>query len=158
MMATEATTTAGTTGSQLLTPGETVSFKVGSETYETWYTTTKSPSPSSSNRPLVLLHGGPGCSHHYLLSLLSLSETHNIPLVFYDQLGNGLSTHLPNAPASFWNPDLFMDELENLLKHLGIENDFDLLGHSWGGMLASQFACERKPAGLKHLKIGRAHV
>lgn len=46
-----------------------------------------------------------------------------------------------------------MDELENLLKHLGIEGDFDLLGHSWGGMLGSSFAAMRGPKGLKHLVL-----
>ena len=125
-----------------LSEGKFIPFTVGSETYQTWYTTTTSPSPTS-RRPLVLLHGGPGCSHHYLLALLPLAESHQIPMIFYDQIGNGLSTHLPNVPPTFWAPDLFMDELENLLKHIGIKNDFDLLGHSWGEMLASQFACEQ---------------
>lgn len=54
-------------------------------------------------------------------------------MVFYDQLGSGQSTHLRDAPEGFWTVALFMDELENLLKHLGIADNFNLLGHSWGG-------------------------
>lgn len=62
-----------------------------------------------------------------------ISLLHSIPIVFYDQIGNGESTHIKDKPADFWNPELFMDELDNLLKHLGIYENFDLLGHSWGG-------------------------
>lgn len=76
-----------------------------------------------------------------------------IPVICYDQIGNGASTHLPNAPKEFWTPDLFMDELENLLKHLEISDNFDLVGQSWGGM----YTCEGsslKP--LNHFKLRNA--
>lgn len=56
-----------------------------------------------------------------------------IPVLFYDQLGNGESSHCEDAPPDFWTPELFMDELDNLLKTLEIYNNFDLLGQSWGG-------------------------
>ncbi|KAH8100344.1 Alpha/Beta hydrolase protein [Cristinia sonorae] len=114
----------------------------------------------SGKTPLVVLHGGPGCTHDYLLNLVTLTSSHGIPLVFYDQLGNGQSTHLPdkNGDTSFWTIQLFISELENLLRHLGIQDNFDLLGHSWGGMLASSFAVT-KPKGLRRLilasSIGR---
>ncbi|EEB87993.1 hypothetical protein MPER_14430, partial [Moniliophthora perniciosa FA553] len=39
----------------------------------------------------------------------------------------------PDSPAEFWTVDLYNDELDNLLKYLGIRENFDLLGHSWGG-------------------------
>ncbi len=71
--------------------------------------------------------------------------------MFYDQLGNGNSTHLREKPKEFWTPELFMDELENLLAKLGIAGKYDLLGHSWGGMLGSQFAATRTPKGLRRL-------
>lgn len=134
----------------VLTPGQAIPLVVGSETFETWYTTTTAASPSSG-RPLVVLHGGPGCTHNYLLSLAALAKNHNIPVIFYDQIGNGLSSHVPKALSTFWEPSLFMNELENVLKHLEVEGDFDLFGHSWGGMLAAQFAAERQPKGLKRL-------
>jgi len=68
----------------------------------------------------------------------------------YDQLGCGRSTHLPEKKGDhdFWTPELFLLELDNLLAHLGIQNDYDILGQSWGGQLAAEHAV-RQPKGLK---------
>lgn len=106
----------------------------------------------SGTRPLVCLHGGPGCSHHYLLSIADLTSSYGIPTIFYDQIGNASSTHLPekNGDASFWTVELFLDELDNLLSKLGVQDDYDLLGQSWGGMLGACHAA-RQPTGLKRL-------
>lgn len=111
----------------------------------------------SAHRPLVALHGGPGIPHEYLLSLTDVTTNYGIPIVFYDQIGNGRSTHLPEkkGDASFWTEDLFLNELDAVLAHLGIQNDYDLLGHSWGGMLAARHAA-RQPAGLKRLILASA--
>lgn len=109
---------------------------------------------SAKHRPLVGLHGGPGVGHDYLIVLSDLTSLLGIPVVLYDQLGTGLSTHLPEkmGDATFWNDQLFLDELNNLLAHLGIQDDYDLLGHSWGGMLGSRHAVGQ-PKGLKHLVL-----
>ena len=117
---------------------------------ETWYKVYGDLKSSTSGRPLVTLHGGPGACHNYLLSLKALSTQYGIPVVFYDQLGNGNSTHLreKRLDTSFWTPDLFMAELENLLEHLGIADNYDLLGQSWGGMFGAM--CGIK--GLKGMK------
>ncbi|KAH0836595.1 Alpha/Beta hydrolase protein [Lanmaoa asiatica] len=119
---------------------------------KTWYKV--SGDLKSGIRPLVLLHGGPGCAHEYLEVVTQLTTLYAIPVVLYDQLGNGRSTHLPekNGDTGFWTPNLFVDELHNLLHHLGIHDDYDLLGHSWGGMLASVFAIQQ-PKGLHKLII-----
>lgn len=138
--------------SSAVTEGK-INFTVEGETYQTWYKVIGDIKNSKSGRPLVTLHGGPGSAHYYLLSLADLASTHGITVIFYDQLGISNSTHLPDKPKDFWKPELFMDELENLLQALGIQDDFDLLGHSWGGMLGSQFAATREPKGLKHLII-----
>ena len=71
----------------------------------------------------------------------------------YDQLGCGNSTHLPekNGDCDFWTVSLFLSELSNLLTHLNIQN-YDLLGQSWGGMLAACHAI-RQPRGLHRLII-----
>jgi pimeloyl-ACP methyl ester carboxylesterase len=60
----------------------------------------------------------------------------------YDQLGIGKSTHLPEkmGDGKFWTVELFLAELNNLLSHLGIKDDYDLLGQSWGGMLGASHA------------------
>ncbi len=116
---------------------------------KTWY---KVFGDLKSRRPLVALHGGPGVTHNYLLSLADLVGTHAIPVVLYDQLGNGNSTHLQDkmGDTSFWTEKLFIAQLEGLLDHLGNRDDFDLLGHSWGGMLGARFATTHPP-GLKSL-------
>ncbi|TAA25715.1 proline iminopeptidase-family hydrolase [Pseudoxanthomonas winnipegensis] len=101
--------------------------------------------------PLVLLHGGPGCTHDYLQAFADLAQGGRA-VVFYDQLGNGRSTHLRDAPDAFWTVQLFLDELDALLEHLGIAQHYDLLGQSWGGMLAAEHAV-RRPAGLNALVI-----
>ncbi|PIL35478.1 hypothetical protein GSI_02206 [Ganoderma sinense ZZ0214-1] len=111
----------------------------------------------ASARPLVVLHGGPGIIHDYLLPLTDLTSLYSIPVIFYDQIGSGKSTRLPekNADAPFWTEELFLAQLKELLEHLGIQNSFDLLGHSWGGMLGARFATSH-PAGLKRLVIASA--
>lgn len=108
---------------------------------------------SSTKRPLVGLHGGPGLAHDYLLPLVDLADApHNIPVILYDQIGGGRSTRLPekNGDETFWDEQMFIDEFDNLLKHLGVQDDYDLLGHSWGGMLAQRIAI-KQPKGLKRL-------
>ena len=90
-------------------------------------------------------------AHDYLLPIGDLGKTR--PVIFYDQLGNGRSTHLPDKLKSFWTIDLFIDELVNLVNYLGISSQYDILGHSWGGMLASEFVLRRQPDGLRKLII-----
>jgi len=110
----------------------------------------------SGVRPLIVLHGGPGISHHYMLPHALLASYHHVPVIFYDQIGVGESSHPKGKPASFWSMDLFMDQLDGLLLHLGVHDDFDLLGHSWGGDLAGQYAAVRCPRSLRHLVIASA--
>ena len=89
----------------------------------------------SGKRPLVALHGGPGVSTDYLFAYSNITVLYGIPVILYDQLGAGRSTHLPEklGDASFWTIQLFLDELDNLLTHFKIKDDYDLLGHSWEG-------------------------
>ena len=84
--------------------------------HETWYRVTGDL--ASGKPPVFILHGGPGAAHNYVDSYKLLSETGRA-VIHYDQLGCGLSTHLPDADKSFWTPQLFVDELENLVDHLG---------------------------------------
>ncbi|XVQ86603.1 alpha/beta fold hydrolase [Microbispora siamensis] len=104
--------------------------------------------------PLVVLHGGPGAAHDYTLRIARLAE-HGRAVVHYDQIGVGLSTHLPEKGAGFWTVGLFLDELDNLLAHLGIAGRYHVLGQSWGGMLAAEHAV-RAPSGLRGLVIANS--
>lgn len=90
---------------------------------------------------MIVVHGGPGACHEYLLPLTDLGPS--TPLIFYDQIGNGQSTHLPEKAGdeAFWSVGLFRRELDNLITYLGLsERPIDVYGHSWGGMLAAVWA------------------
>lgn len=104
--------------------------------------------------PLVVLHGGPGATHQYLLNIADLARGGR-PVIHYDQLGCGNSTRLPQLPDEFWTVELFLAELDNLLERLGIADRYDVLGQSWGGMLAAEHAV-RRPAGLRRLVIANS--
>ena len=123
---------------------------------QTWYKVIGSL--EGNQTPLLCLHGGPGCTHEYLLPLIDMHKIHGIPIIFYDQVGNGKSTHLPekNGDTDFWTVSLFGKELDALVKHLGLdERGYDLLGQSWGGMLAAVFAVSR-PKGLRRLVLSNS--
>jgi L-proline amide hydrolase len=82
-------------------------------------------------------------------------EQYGIPIIFYDQVGCGRSTHHRERlrDATFWTFDLFIGELENLIDHLKIrDRGFYVLGQSWGGILAGTYASLR-PVGLKKVVI-----
>jgi len=118
--------------------------------FETWYRITGELSPGVA--PLVVLHGGPGCVHDYVLTIADLAQRTGHPVIHYDQLGNGRSTHLPGRGADFWTPELFLAELDSLLAALGVREGYHLLGQSWGGMLGAEHAV-RRPTGLRSLTI-----
>jgi L-proline amide hydrolase len=96
--------------------------------------------------PLLVLHGGPGIPPDYLGPLEKLADTGR-PVVFYDQLGCGNSDQ-PHDP-SLWSVELYLDELTTVRQKLGLDH-IHLLGHSWGGMLAMEYALTQ-PAGLASL-------
>ena len=126
-----------------------VEGKAGFHGFETWYRVTGDL--ASSPAPVVVVHGGPGCTHDYVDSFSDLARDGRA-VVHYDQLGNGRSTHLRHHGAEFWTVDLFLAELDNLLSHLGIAERYHLIGQSWGGMLGAEHAV-RRPAGLQSLVI-----
>jgi len=130
-----------------------IPFLVGEETFETYYKLVGNIA-SCNYGPLVVLHGGPGISHDYLIPLADLtSRSPSTAVIFYDQLGSGQSTHLRSKDTSFWTIDLFIAELENVLAFFGVTDCFNILGHSWGGTLASEFIVRRQPPGLRCLVL-----
>src|SRR5579862_7479146 len=72
----------------------------------------------------------------------------NGAVVHYDQIGAGRSTHYPDRGAEFWKPELFVRELQNLVEALGIAGRHHVLGQSWGGFLAEEYALTQ-PLGLR---------
>jgi len=104
----------------------------------------------TGNNPRVkvlLLHGGPGATHEYFAACDSYFPAAEIEYYSYDQLGSAWSDQ-PDAP-DLWTIPRFVDEVEQVREALGLDHDnFYLLGHSWGGMLAIEYALEHQ----RHLK------
>lgn len=118
--------------------------------YKVWYRMV-GEGEQPGKLPLVCLHGGPGATHDYLTPLEGIAATGR-RVVLYDQLGWGNSDH-PQNP-SMWTTELFVDEHAVLLRELGLERAH-LLGHSWGGMLALEYALTQ-PAELASLVLASA--
>ena len=119
--------------------------------YQTWYRVTGDL--DGGETPLVVAHGGPGAAHNYLLEIANLASTGR-PVIHYDQLGCGRSTHLADRGVEFWTVELFLEELANLVDALGLDRHH-LLGQSWGGMLGAEYAVTR-PVGLQSLVISNS--
>lgn len=119
--------------------------------HTTWARVTRPRSCRSDLPPLVILHGGPGVPHDYCLPMVALCDDGR-PVVHYDQIGCGRSSHVPDAPKTFWNVDLFIDELRNLVEHLGLVDGFHILGQSWGGMLGPEYVL-RHPEGVLSMTL-----
>ena len=104
----------------------------------------------ASGRPLVMVNGGPGFDHTYVLcsdAWDTIARSRRV--VFYDQRGNGRSGAL-KAGQSCTLADQIAD-LDALRARLG-EDRIDLLGHSWGGYLVMAYAA-RHPEHVAHLLI-----
>lgn len=84
---------------------------------------------------VVVLHGGPGLHHRYLVPALApLSSTHT--LLFYDQRGRGQSDSVADTLAMSAERDVA--DLEALREHFGLDQMI-LVGHGWGGALAVRY-------------------
>lgn len=114
--------------------------------YRTWYRVVGAE--TDERAPVVLLHGGPGAPHDYLENLDALAESGR-RVIFYDQLGCGNSdqTHQPEL----YTVALFVEELGEVRRALGLDR-CHILGQSWGGMLAMEYALTQ-PEGVLSLII-----
>lgn len=92
--------------------------------------------------PLLVVHGGPGMQHDYLLPLTALADERRV--IFYDQLDCGRADH-PGKPEN-WTFERYLAEIEYLRHALGLAR-LHLYGNSWGGSLAAVYAGARS-AGL----------
>lgn len=88
---------------------------------------------------VLLLHGGPGMTHEYLEAFDSYFPAAGIEYYYYDQLGSAYSDQ-PEAPE-LWDVPRFVDEVEQVRQALKLDKEnFYLFGHSWGGVLAIEYA------------------
>ena len=96
---------------------------------------------------VLLLHGGPGCTHEYWECMESFLPREGIEFIYYDQLGSAYSDQ--PSDSSLWTTERFVEELEQVRQALQLDkSNFFLLGHSWGGILAMEYALKYQ----QHLK------
>ncbi len=94
---------------------------------------------------LLTLHGGPGCTHEYFECFEDFLPEAGVEFYYYDQLSSVYSDQPDDK--SLWSLPRFVEEVEQVRKGLGLD-DFYLLGHSWGSMLAIDYALKYQ----QHLK------
>ena len=96
---------------------------------------------------VLLLHGGPGATSELYESFDTWFPRAGIEYYYYDQLGSFRSDQ-PEDPA-LWDLGRFVDEVEQVRRALGLDaSNFVLLGQSWGGLLAMEYAVHHQ----QHLK------
>jgi proline iminopeptidase len=102
---------------------------------------------NSARMKVLLLHGGPAATHEYFEAFDSYFPAAGIEYYYYDQLGSAYSDQ-PKEP-DLWELPRFVEEVEQVRQALGLDRDnFYLLGHSWGGILAMEYALKYQ----EHLK------
>lgn len=96
---------------------------------------------------VLLLHGGPAMTHEYMEAFESFFPQEGFEMIEYDQLGSYYSDQ--PADSSLWTTERFVEEVEQVRQALGLTKDnFYLLGNSWGGILAMEYALKYQ----QHLK------
>lgn len=94
--------------------------------------------------PLLVLHGGPGGMSSEIDPLRKLGSER--PVIQYDQLGCGNSGR--PTDTDLWTVERYVEELEHVVEALELE-EFHLLGHSWGSMLAASYLLDKRPKGVR---------
>lgn len=88
---------------------------------------------------LLLLNGGPGATHEYFECFENFLPAEGIEFIYYDQLGCGNSDNPKDV--AMWDLSRYVEEVEQVRKALNLDaSNFYLLGHSWGGILAMEYA------------------
>ena len=96
---------------------------------------------------VLLLHGGPAMTHEYMEAFESFFPKEGFEMIEYDQLGSYYSDQ--PTDSSLWTTERFVEEVEQVRQALGLTKDnFYLLGNSWGGILAIEYALKYQ----QHLK------
>jgi proline iminopeptidase len=106
---------------------------------------------SNPRLKVLLLHGGPAATHEYFEAFDSFFPGEGIEYYYYDQLGSAYSDQPDDD--ELWTIPRFVDEVDQVRRALGLDpSNFCLLGHSWGGILAMEYALAH-PEALKCLVI-----
>jgi proline iminopeptidase len=98
--------------------------------------------------PLLIVHGGPGASHDYFLPWLLPLARHN-RLIFIDERGSGKSEKLDDPRG--YTVENMVEDVEAVRRGLQL-GKINLLGHSYGGVLAQAYALKYQQH-LSHLVL-----
>ncbi len=102
---------------------------------------------NNPTKKVLLLHGGPGATHELYECFDGYFPEEGIEYIYYDQLGSYYSDQ--PSDSLLWTTDRFVEEVEQVRQALGLDNsNFYLLGQSWGGILAIEYALKYQ----QHLK------
>ncbi len=94
---------------------------------------------NNPTQKVLLLHGGPGMTHELYECFDGYLPQEGIEYIYYDQLGSYYSEQPDDL--SLWTTERFVEEVEQVRKALGLDaSNFFLLGQSWGGILAMEYA------------------
>ena len=111
---------------------------------------------ASEDTKVLVLHGGPACTHEYMLNIAYQLPDHAglgggaAEVHMYDQLG---SFYSDQPEEDLWNIPRWVQEVDEVRQALGMDStNFYLLGNSWGGMLAMEYALAH-PEHLKGLVV-----
>ncbi len=99
--------------------------------------------------PILLLHGGPGADSRKFEEFEDYIDLEKFQLIYYNQLGSTYSDEISADEKHLATIERFTDEVEQVRQGLGLE-EFILLGHSWGVVLAIEYALKYQYDG--HLK------
>jgi proline iminopeptidase len=100
---------------------------------------------------ILLLHGGPAMTHEYMECFESFFPKEGFEFYEYDQLGSYYSDQ--PTDSALWTTARFVEEVEQVRMAIGADkNNFYLLGNSWGGILAMEYALKYQ-AHLKGLIV-----
>lgn len=96
---------------------------------------------------ILLLHGGPAMTHEYMECFETFFQRQGFEFYEYDQLGSYYSDQPKDS--SLWTTERFVGEVEQVRQAIGADStNFYVLGNSWGGILAMEYALKYQ----KHLK------
>jgi proline iminopeptidase len=94
---------------------------------------------NNSKIKILLLHGGPAMTHEYIECFETFFQREGFEFYEYDQLGSYYSDQPKDS--SLWTIERFVDEVEQVRKAINADKDnFYVLGNSWGGILAMEYA------------------
>lgn len=94
---------------------------------------------NNSKIKVLLLHGGPAATHEYFESFDSFFPPEGFEYYYYDQLGSYYSDK--PSDSSLWTTERFVEEVEQVRLALHLDStNFFILGSSWGGILALEYA------------------